>query len=230
MGDAVRRVSEINEKEPDSRGLGIDLCRFRVDDDLLKQQKKFLKYFLGAPGPVADLGCGRGAMLEILRNQQVDSYGVDTFGPSLEMCREKGLKVVDCDLFAHLKGLPASSLGGVFCCHVIEHMTPDLAMVLLRESARILRPGGRLVLVTPNSKDLLVVTEGFWLDLTHVRLYPARLLRTLLEQVGFRHVETLEDKDTRYSKVFYKRIGGFIRRLWFWGLVSRGDVIVVAHK
>jgi SAM-dependent methyltransferase len=228
--DTVRRAPESDEKQSDQFGLGIDLCRFRLDDDLFKQQKKFVKYFLGAPGPVADLGCGRGVMLELLRKERVDSYGIDTFRPGLEMCREKGLTVVDCDLFSHLRDVPTSSLGGIFCSHVIEHMTPNLAMVLLRESVRILRPGGTLVLVTPNSKDLLVVTEGFWLDLTHVRLYPARLLGTLLEQVGFNRVQTLEDKDTRYSKTFYKRVGGFIRRLWFWGLISRGDVIVVARK
>ena len=216
--------------ETDSISLGVDLCRFRSDDNLFRQQKKFVKYFLGAPGPILDLGCGRGVLLELLHRERVDSYGVDTFGPGLEACREKGLRVVDCDLFAHLKGLPHSSLGGIFCSHVLEHLTPALAMSLLRESARVLRPGGTVVLVTPNSKDLLVVTEGFWLDLTHVRLYPARLLVMLLQEVGFHSVETLEDKDTRYSNVLYKRIGGFIRRLWFWGLVNRGDVIAVARK
>ena len=232
MGDSVEAMLETsaNGGVSESVSLGIDLCQFRSDDDLLKQQKKFVKYFLRAPGPVLDLGCGRGVMLELLQNERVDSYGVDSFGPGIQTCREKGLRVIDCDLFTHLKGLARSSLGGIFCSHVVEHLTPALAMVLLRESARILSPGGTLVLVTPNSKDLLVVMESFWLDLTHVRFYPARLLRILLEQVGFHSVKTLEDKDTRYSKVLYKRIAGFVRRLWFWGLVSRGDVIAIARR
>jgi len=232
MENAIQTVPETSDRQrgPDSISLGIDPCRFRPDDKLFKQQKKFVKYFLGAPGPILDLGCGRGVLLELLHRERVDSYGVDTFGPGIEACREKGLTIVDCDLFAHLKSLPDSSLGGIFCSHVVEHLTPAQAIVFLRESARVLRPGGTLVLVTPNSKDLLVVTEGFWLDLTHVRLYPARLLGMLLEQVGFHFVQTLEDKDTRYSDVPYKRIGGFIRRLWFWGLVSRGDVIAVARR
>jgi len=225
----MSNASATTEK-PEPIGLGIDLCRFRSDEELLLQQKKFVKYFLGAPGPVLDLGCGRGAMLELLRDHGVDSYGVDTFGPGAQICRQKGLKIIEDDLFIHLQGLPSSCLGGVFCSHVVEHLAPAPAMTLLRESFRVLRPQGTLLIVTPNSKDLAVALEGFWLDLTHVRFYPARLLSVLLEQVGFHSIHTTEDKDTRYSRVFYKRLGGFIRRLWFWGLISRGDVIAIARK
>jgi hypothetical protein len=103
-------------------------------------------------------------------------------------------------------------------------------MVLLREAARVLLPRGTLVIITPNSKDLMVAMEGFWLDLTHIRFYPARLLSALLEQVGFHSIETSEDKDTRHSQVLYKRVAVFIRRLWFWGLINRGDVIAIARR
>jgi len=196
----------------------------------LAQQKKFVRHFLNLPGSVVDLGCGRGVMLELLRLSNIESYGVDAFAPGVEVCRQKGLNIVEEDLFAHLKRLPASSIGGIFCSHVIEHLEPAAAMILLREAYRVLLPRGTLVIVTPNSKDLMVAMEGFWLDLTHIRFYPARLLTALLEQVGFRVVETGEDKDTRTGQVLYKRIGVFIRRLWFWGLINRGDVVAIARK
>ena len=222
-------VSETSKKS-ETIDLGIDLCRFRSDHELLAQQKKFVRYFLNSPGPVVDLGCGRGVMLELLRLNNIKSYGVDAFGPGVEVCRQKGLNIVEEDLFVHLKRLPASSLGGIFCSHVIEHLQPASAMILLREAVRVLLPRGTLVIVTPNSKDLMVAMEGFWLDLTHIRFYPARLLSVLLEQVGFHSIEIREDSNSRHGQVLYKRIGVFIRRLWFWGLINRGDVMAIARK
>jgi hypothetical protein len=52
----------------------------------------------------------------------------------------------------------------------------------------------------------------------------------VLGEVGFQFVNCFEDKHTRYSQVFYKRIAGFVRRLWFWGLANRGDVVAVGRK
>src|SRR5262249_48093545 len=98
------------------------------------------------------------------------------------------------------------------------------------EAVRVLLPRGTLVIVTPNSKDLMVALKGFWLDLTHIRFYPARLLSALLEQVGFHSIETREDNDMRHDQVLFKRIGVFIRRIWFWGLINRGDVIAIAGR
>ncbi len=219
-----REKSRFNE-------LGIDLCRYRSDEQLfIRQQKDLAKYFMNAPGPVVDLGCGRGTMLELLKSSGVTNYGVDTFSPAVEVCRKKGLRITESDIFSHLAELNDSSMGGIFCSHVIEHLHPPAALRLIRESYRVLIRGGTLILVTPNPQNLLILTEIFWLDLTHVRFYPARLLDGLLEEVGFIFVHCFEDKYTRYSRVPYRRIGGFLRRLWFWGLANRGDVVAVARK
>src|SRR5216110_1523586 len=83
---------------------------------------------------------------------------------------------------------------------VEKHLHPPAALRLIRESYRVLIRGGTLILVTPNPQNLLILTEIFWLDLTHVRFYPARLLDGLLEEVGFTFVHCFEDKYTRYSR------------------------------
>lgn len=207
-----------------------DLCGFRDDAEIAKQQKKFVEHFIGAPGPVVDLGCGRGIMLELLRSAGIDAYGVDTFAPAVEVCRSKNLRVDDYDVLAHLRRLPPGSLGGIFCSHLVEHFHPPEALALLKESARVLRPDGQLVIITPNSKDLGVLTEGFWLDLTHVRFYPPRLLIMLLRQAGFISAYSYEDGDTAYSSVFHRKVAGWLRRLWLWGYTNRGDVVVVSRK
>jgi len=231
MTVASKCVSAVEGWEKSSfNELGIDLCRHRVDERLfIRQQKNLAKYFINAPGPVVDLGCGRGTMLELLKSSGITSYGVDAFSLAVEVCRTKGLAVTESDIFSHLAELTDSSMGGIFCSHLIEHLHPPEALRLIRESYRVLRSGGALVLVTPNPQNLLILTEVFWLDLTHVRFYPARLLDGLLEQAGFTFVHCFEDKHTRYAR-WYRVFGGFLRRLWFWGLANRGDVVAVARK
>src|SRR5262249_674779 len=146
--------------------LGIDLCRYRSDEQLfVRQQQELAKYFLNASGPVVDLGCGHGTMLELLKARGIDSYGVEAFPRAVEACRKKGLAVREMDVFAHLAELNDSSLGGIFCSHLIEHFYPPDALRLIRDSYRVLTPGATLVLVTPNPKNLLILTEVFWLDL-----------------------------------------------------------------
>ena len=149
--------------------LGIDLCRYRSDEQLfIRQQKDLAKYFMNAPGPVVDLGCGRGTMLELLKSSGVTNYGVDTFSPAVEVCRKKGLRITESDIFSHLAELNDSSMGGIFCSHVIEHLHPPAALRLIRESYRVLIRGGTLILVTPNflagphSRTVLSGTFAGW--------------------------------------------------------------------
>src|SRR5947207_454442 len=120
-GRAILDVESGREKLSFNQ-LGIDLCRYRADEDLFRrQQTELAKYFKNAPGPIVDLGCGRGTMLEVLTSKAITNYGVDSFPPALEVCRDRGLQVVDSDIFSHLSELEESSVGGVFCSHVIEH-------------------------------------------------------------------------------------------------------------
>ncbi|PYY00017.1 MAG: hypothetical protein DMG64_17960 [Acidobacteria bacterium] len=222
---------ESGREKPSFNDLGIDLCRYRADEELFhRQQRELAKHFNNAPGPVIDLGCGRGTMLELLTSIGVANYGVEAFPPALQVCRERGLKVVESDIFRHLGELEDASTGGVVCSHVIEHLHPPEALQLVRESYRVLKSGGTLVLVTPNPKNLLILTEVFWLDLTHVRFYPARLLDGILREVGFGAVNCYEDKHTAYGRALHKRIGAFVRHLWLWGFTNRGDVVAVARK
>jgi len=223
--------TERSPERPSFKELGIDLCRYRADEELFRrQQRELAKHFKDAPGAVVDLGCGRGTMLELLKASGIENYGVDSFPAALEICRSRGLKVVESDIFSHLAQLEDSSLGGLFCSHVIEHLHPPEALQLIRESYRVLRKGGTLVLVTPNPKNLLILTEVFWLDLTHVRFYPARLLDGILQDVGFTYVRCFEDKHTAYGRALHKRIGAFVRHLWLWGFTNRGDVVAVGRK
>jgi predicted SAM-dependent methyltransferase len=79
-------------------------------------------------------------------------------------------------------------LGGIFFSHVIEHLAPSQVVEFLSLARRALRPGGRLIIVTPNVADVWTMTELFWLDTTHVRPYPILLLKKLCEEASMQPI------------------------------------------
>ncbi len=159
--------------------------RFSVTESQLAGiQRRFLRYF--RPGTaVLDAGCGRGEFLELLTKAGIRATGCDDSEEAISRCREKGLTdVFQADVLEYLRRT-AKAFDGIFCSHVIEHMEVARAREFLRLVCAALRPGGVLVIVTPNFGSLDVATEIFWLDPTHVRPYPAPLLAAMCEDAGF---------------------------------------------
>lgn len=162
----------------------ISLYEFGGTESVLrKMQSRFVRFFRGFD-PVLDIGCGRGVFLELLSAAGIDSVGVDHSHEALDYCRNKGLSVYCQDARSFLTENPGR-FGGISCSHVIEHMGYEDAMSFLELCRQALRPGGRLLLVTPNPEDLTVISGIFWLDPTHVRPYPRPLLESMLRATGF---------------------------------------------
>ncbi|MBW8874962.1 MAG: class I SAM-dependent methyltransferase [Acidobacteria bacterium] len=153
--------------------------------------RPFLKD-LPAGAPVLDLGCGRGEALALLREWGLAGRGVDASARMVELCRERGVEAEVGDLFAALAGAEAGSLGGVVSFHVIEHLPPAALDRLVRLAWRALRPGGVLILETPNPLSVVVAARNFWLDPTHVRPVHPGSLRLMYELAGFDPVERLD--------------------------------------
>src|SRR6266853_5290174 len=162
----------------------ISLYQFGGSEDLVRRiQKRFVKLFAGC-GPVLDIGCGRGIFLELLASGGIEAVGLDHSPESIAACEARGFTVYSQEADQYLRK-SAGQFGGIFCSHVIEHMGYDDAMAFLELCYAALRPGGKLLLVTPNPEDLAIIGEIFWLDPTHVRPYPLQLLCSMLEGSGF---------------------------------------------
>ncbi|MBI4546341.1 MAG: class I SAM-dependent methyltransferase [Ignavibacteriae bacterium] len=211
--------------------------RTTVDNSLLyqwgneklttQQQEKFVSQFKGVPGKVLEIGCGHGVMLDLFKKAGITAYGLDLSEPAVEISLKKGLEAVHSDVLSHLGSLPDSSLGGIFCAHVIEHLVPSDALTLITESYRVLKRKGKIIFITPNAKDLRT-TERFWLDITHVRPYPEKLIRVLLTKQGFTSIETFCNAEPATNAL--ERIVKTVMRLWFLGYLFTGDLVVIAQK
>lgn len=104
-----------------------------------------------APSRIADLGCGTGSLATLLAEEGHVVHGVDVSPEMLSRARAKsaGLEVRFTEGDAADPPLPVADFDVVLSRHVLWAM-PDRAAALERW-CRLLRPGGRLVLV-----------EGFW--------------------------------------------------------------------
>ncbi len=90
-----------------------------------------------------------------------------------------------------------SKFDAITCMHVVEHLSS--ARHLLLESARLLKPGGRLYIETPHPKTEAMatvtgeaagcVTMNFYDDPTHIRPVPVDDLAVLAEQCGLKPVD-----------------------------------------
>jgi SAM-dependent methyltransferase len=144
---------------------------------------------LAGQGPVLDLGCGRGELLDLLREQAIPARGVDGSAAMVAICRERGLAAAEQDLNAALAATPEGGLGAVVSVHVIEHLEPAAVERLVRLAFGALRSGGLLLLETPNVRSLRVGASRFWIDPTHRRPVHPEALRWMATSAGFDPVE-----------------------------------------
>lgn len=141
--------------------------------------------------PTIDLGCGRGEWLELLQDNGFCPAGFDMDDAMLEACRERGLSAEHGDAIVALKNLADASQIVVSGFHLAEHLPFDVLRTLVKEALRVLKPGGLLILETPNPENLTVGTSSFYLDPTHLRPIPPLLLAFVPEYYGFGNVKTI---------------------------------------
>jgi O-antigen chain-terminating methyltransferase len=138
-----------------------------------------------AEAPVIDIGCGRGEWLEALRDNVLIGRGIDMNRVFIEACRGLGLEVIEGDAIDSLRAMHEGSAGAVTAMHVVEHLPFEHVITLLDEIRRVLRPGGLIVVETPNPENLSVAHHWFYMDPTHRNPLPPEVLRWMVEACGF---------------------------------------------
>lgn len=164
--------------------------RFRGSRDHIKSLTEiYVDDVRATGGPVLDIGCGTGEWLELLGEHGIPAYGVDTNAAFADANRARGLDVRLGDALAHLAALEPGSLGAVTGFHLAEHLETDVLLRLIDRARVALRPGGLLILETPNPTNVRVGAAQFWIDPTHIRPLHPELLAFMCTQRGFAEVE-----------------------------------------
>ena len=102
--------------------------------------------------------------------------GIDSSLESIALCREKGLRAEAADLFDDLRGLGEGDLDGIFCAQVVEHLPPERLPEMIRLAASGLDVTASSSSRAPNPECLAIFATYFYLDPTHARPAPEKLL------------------------------------------------------
>ncbi|HEX2660102.1 MAG TPA: class I SAM-dependent methyltransferase [Polyangia bacterium] len=127
-------------------------------------------------GPTLDVGCGRGRNLANLGSRPGD-VGVDHNPDSVAAARARGLEAYVVDAFRASPKAQPGAFGALLVSHVIEHMPPVDAERLLADYLPYVRPGGQVVLITPQE-------AGYRSDATHVTFTDLDALARLVTSQG----------------------------------------------
>lgn len=209
----------------------------------------------------ADVGCGMTAFTVYLKEvAQCEVVGVDPdvfdagihykgHGVNKEFVRKTGLNVVQCGMEAIT--LPSNTFDRVFCLSVIEHLPPEIARRGVQEMARIVKPGGRLIITvdvamhTEMVRPLDLIWESGLLPMGEMDLrWPVRrfgILDNGTEPADVFGMTLIKDDtliETQYSgkggmpnsptvphcvvpTLRWQQPSSFIKRPWWWLITNR---------
>jgi methionine biosynthesis protein MetW len=174
------------------------------------EQKKVREADLGADGSLRrtaalplleggetllDVGCGEGTLAAMAREKFRAVHGIDISHEAVRLAAEHGVRAVRVNLNTEPIPHPDMSFDAVVTLDVIEHVFDPVRFV--REIHRVLRPGGALVISTPNIRKLQRIWSivrgrfprtsydpvGF--DGGHLHYFTSLDLKTLLEDNGY---------------------------------------------
>ena len=170
-----------------------------VIKEIRKQYLPFIESLISVyhKGLVFDLGCGRGEWLELMQELGLTPYGVDIDEGMLQACFDLNLQASKADGAEFLKTLESDSHIAITAFHVVEHLSFENLQVIIQEALRVLKPGGLLIMETPNPENIKVATSNFYIDHTHIRPIPAELLSFTAEYYGFARVKSLRLQESK---------------------------------
>ena len=143
------------------------------------------------PGNLLEVGCGNGDFLAAAVRSGWQAFGIDFDEKAIAAARARmipGLKAAVGDIYSHK--LSDDAFDAIVMNNVIEHL-PDPPRVFAA-CHRLLKKGGRLVMITPNIDALgLTVYGRHWRGLEiprHLYIFNNKTLRTFAKKAGFRQI------------------------------------------
>ena len=147
-------------------------------------------------GTLLEVGCGGGNHLLSMQELGWTVKGIDIDPKAVQACQELGLPAENTTI--EQLADRSEKFDAVVMSHVIEHVYDPRKMI--EDAYKLLKPGGKLVLITPNNESFSEFVFGRnWLELDpprHLVIFNMRSLKNLMTSVGF---NTVADTSIRFS-------------------------------
>jgi SAM-dependent methyltransferase len=162
------------------------------DRPALRWYARLVRRYCG-PGPYLDFGCGTGHLLRRLAaHGSAAGLEVSAWSVAAARATAPGACVYD-----DPDALPDAGFGALVAVHVLEHLDDAAVAATLATWRRVLVPGGRALVATPDPAGRGHAISGAqWVgyaDPTHVNLRPHSYWRDLLTDQGFRVLHEASD-------------------------------------
>lgn len=145
-----------------------------------------------------DVGCGDGGFISRVKDKFDKVYGLDISPVSVELCRKMGVEATQINLNQQAIPYPDDFFDTVASLEVIEHVFDPL--FFLKEIYRVLKPGGVLIISTPNIRKIQRIFSiimghfprtsydpvGF--DGGHLHYFTSKDLSQLILECGFKPI------------------------------------------
>jgi len=164
-----------------------DLYRIRFDErevstkqDVWDEIARYLQRFIDPTRPVLDIACDRGYFIRAIRASERWATDVRDMTPALpadvRFVRSAGQELD--------RTVPVGHFGTVFMSNYLEHLdSGDTVIEQLRVAARLLAPGGRIIVLQPNIR---LVGPRYWDFIDHRMALTERSLLEAAELAGLR--------------------------------------------
>ncbi len=161
---------------------------------------------------ILDVGCGGGKTLYQLakRAPQGKVFGVDISPDMVEYSKKVNKKLISRNRVQVFRGsvekisFPNSYFDFVTAFETYYFWQNFLDA--LKEIRRVLKPGGKLILVNEMIKDgIYEVKNAKWIAETHVRLIPLQDIRDIMISIGFEDVQVSIESESTWNAVLAQK-------------------------
>lgn len=160
-------------------------------------------------GKVLEIGTGSGYGVEIISGVANEFVTVDKFDTQLDFSKYPNVKFVQGNVPP--LNFEANTFDYAITFQVVEHIKDDHAFI--SEIHRVLKPGGKLIITTPNIK--MSITRNPW----HIREYTVDQFRRLLSKY-FSRVEAKGVYGNEKSDAYYENNKKSVQKVLRWDILK----------
>ncbi|WP_333656434.1 class I SAM-dependent methyltransferase [Dissulfurispira sp.] len=170
---------------------------------------------------ILDIGCFTGEFIYLMSHEGADVFGIELQDEAVEIANERlPGKILKANIMNNDIILPRNQFDIITLLGIIEHVIDPVC--LLKKAAELVKPGGLLMIQTPDSASFLARTMGrYWPPYTpieHIHIFSRRSVSMVLKNLGCKDI-TIKRHTKKLSlsyvysmlKVFGPEIYRFVR-------------------